>query len=171
VGRFRDVWYISALAGLCLIVVVAVALSMTAASNEPHAEARSAATATAAPAATPAPAPSPDPVTLDFARGLDLGKIRDAMTLYRQRHGAFPTTSGQLTELCNDSSDAGCVLSEVWPGLPFGDGASDYWVSSDGAAYTLVAVAALPQPDTSSCPAQLPAELAGRLLMCLHPGE
>jgi hypothetical protein len=162
-GNFKDPWYAASLAALAAIALIACVALLSGGSP-----ADADAGASTAPAATPQAASTAvvDDVTLDFARGLDLGSIRNALIAHYASHGSFPDTDGVVTELCASPDDVGCALQEIDANVPTDDGDSPYWYVSDGSTYTLIAVAALPQADTSSCPSALPEALAGEQLMC-----
>jgi hypothetical protein len=170
-SQLKDRWYVASLAALVAILLVA---TLTLATTGSQGDAQVVASPTAAPATptrvAPAPTPTPDRAAgaLDFGRALDLGRISDALSVYRTRYGAYPYTAGAVTAVCAQGSEAACALFAIDPELPVDDGLSPYWYASDGASYTLVAVAALPQPDTSACPATLPAGVSQ--VMCVRVG-
>jgi hypothetical protein len=173
----RDPWYALSIAALVLIAVAAVVVRVTAGTSPdvravvstatPRAT-EAVATATAAPTETP----DADSVQLDFVRALELGTIRDALTAYADDNGAFPSTNGELVVLCDADGDGpGCVLTAYNTGVPFNDGLSPYWYASDGVTFTLVGIAALPQPSNGDCPAELPSALSNAHVMCMNGGQ
>ena len=121
--------------------------------------------------AAPAPVtPGLDDVLLDSRRALDLGELRDALTMYKKKNGAYPLGGDVVTPVCAQDSDAGCVLSLVSPGIAFTDGKLPYWYASDGETYFVVIARAQIPADESQCPASLPPALVGTPVLCLRGG-
>jgi hypothetical protein len=173
-GTLRDPLYSAAFATLVIIAIAAGAIAAADRTSgaTPGDAPVPAATATVRPASTPRPVPTATPaenIWADSQRLLDLANVRDALQTYRARNGAYPSTDGDFSTLCARSLDAGCLLLSVAPDLKAGDGDEPYWYASDGATYTLLAVVSA-QPETSGCPADLPAELRGRPVACVSTG-
>lgn len=124
-----------------------------------------------APTATPRPLPTPglDEVLQDARRALDLGELRDALRLYRERFGVYPSTANVVTTLCGDAGDAGCALRDIDQALPFGDGEYAYWYKSDGITYYRLIARAQTETGDRQC-GDLPPELAAAPVMCLYFG-
>ncbi len=113
---------------------------------------------TPGPTSTPGPSPTiaPEQATAtmaaltgdadrDVIRLQDLAKIKEALEVYRDEHGGYPNTQGNIQTLCAFiGADEGCALKEVLDPLPedpLGDpGTNGYWYASNGATYTLYAV-------------------------------
>jgi hypothetical protein len=174
-GTLRDPLYSAALATLAIIAIVAGAIAAadrTSGASPADAPPAATATSTAPPASTRVPIATATPaenIWADSQRLLDLANVRDALQTYRARNGAYPSTDGDFSTLCARSLDAGCLLLSVAPDLKAGDGDEPYWYASDGTTYTLLAVVSAP-PETSGCPADLPAELRGRPVACVSTG-
>ena len=157
----RDPRYIAPLAVLLAVILVSAALGGRALPSVG---------ASGRPSATPGPTEvlSREDQLLDARRALDLGKLRDALTLYRRRNGTYPSTAGRITTLCDQPSDAGCALSSLGAKLPFSDGELPYWYASDGSTYFALIARAQQAGDTSRCPGPLPDELAVAPVMCIR---
>jgi hypothetical protein len=168
-GKYADRGYLASLAVIAAMVLAGatVLIAGGGASSGAEPPKTAVATRTTAPA-TPTAQPTADPVTLDFARALDLGAIRDALAAYRREHGSFPSTGGDVVTLCAATGDVGCGLRAIKQDLRFDDGASPYWYASDGSEYTLIARASLEQPTPQDCPDALPGELQPGPLMCMR---
>jgi hypothetical protein len=165
----RDPWYGSSLAALCVILAAGGLFLATRSSDgdvAPDAIVNVTATVVSTPAAAASPTPVPDPVTFDYARALDLLKVGKALDAYYEQHGTYPDSEGEVTTLCDETGDPGCVLTTVMIDVPFDDGNDPYWYLSDGSTFTLVARSALSQEDTTACPADLPPAITGVPVMC-----
>lgn len=166
----RDPWYVASLLAIVAVIVLAISFSRggdDAAADEPQA-AVATATPTARAAATPTAVKTPgyDMVLLDAKRAGDLDAIADAVELFRQRTGRYPTTTGGAYEhVCTPASDVGCGLASYGV-TAFDDGELPYWYSSDGSTYfNLVATSAFTH-DVSAC-GTLPGELSGKPAICI----
>lgn len=126
----------------------------------------------ASPTSSPAPTPGLDAVLVDSRRILDLATVRDALELYRERSGAYPSTAGDFSTLCVRAFDAGCLLLSVNPSLPASDGSRPYWYRSDGTTYMLLAVTETePEPPSGGCPTDIPAALTSGPVYCVGSGS
>jgi hypothetical protein len=163
---WQDRSYVTSLGALVAIIVVAGAFVIAGGSSS-QADSTPQVVATATSISRATPAATADAATLDFARALDLLAIKDALSAYHDEHGAVPDTGGEVVTLCEDPSDAGCALSDFDDALRFHDGTSPYWYVSDGATYTLIAMAAEEQPSGQPCPSTLPAALSSGPIMCM----
>jgi hypothetical protein len=123
---------------------------------------------TPGPTRTPGPSPTmaPEQATAtrealvggserDLTRVQDLAGLKEALEEYRDEHGGYPNTQGNIQTLCAfTGADKGCELREVLSPLPedpLGDPSSNgYWYASNGATYTLYAVREAEQFD--ECP-------------------
>lgn len=108
---------------------------------------------------------SPD-LTRDYARGIDLGVLREAALGYHRQNGSFPNTDGRIIELCRDNGNVACGLRLANPDLPETDGKTPYLYASDGRTYALFIARSDVQGDTAECPELVPRELASKPLMC-----
>lgn len=116
-------------------------------------------TFTPAPTPTLAPAP-PGAEERDATRRLDLEALRKALDEYREEHGSYPETSGNIQSLCvYRELDAGCNLEDSLepplPEDPLGDPLTNgYWYMSDGDSFVLIAQQeASTAPPEAACPA------------------
>ncbi len=174
-----DRGYLAGLGALCAISFAAVALAVAGSAG-----ASGTAADTTVAVSTPTIAPSPeqtatpedaaDGLTLDYARALDLGRLRDALGAYYAQYARYPDTSGEVAMLCGTLRSAGCDLREVAASVKadvaFSDGEMAYWYQSDGATYfVLIARASLAQDETA-CPSSLPELLSEGPVMCLRGG-
>lgn len=175
---FSDRGYLAGIGALCTIVLVAVAVAVigSAGANGTSGDTIVAAsTPTVAPSAAQTGAPdTADGLTLDYARALDLGRLRDALGAYYAQYTRYPDTNGEVAMLCGTLRSVGCdlraVAALVKADAPFGDGETPYWYQSDGATYfVLVARASLAQ-DRTACPLSLPEPLSEGPVMCLRGG-
>ncbi len=114
-------------------------------------------TFTPGPSPTIGPSPTPGPAQAtaaqeaaagaegrDTTRVTDLAAIQEALEQYREEHGNYPDTSGNIQTLCAFVDfDAGCALDEVIspvPQDPLGDPVTNgYFYSSAGTEYILYA--------------------------------
>mgnify|MGYP001608768861 CR=1 FL=1 len=176
---FSDRGYLAGLGALGAIVLAAVALAVAGPSGASGTSGDASVTAStptvaSSPAQTAASGDAADGLALDYARALDLGRLRDALSAYYARYARYPDTSGGVETLCGTLRSAGCDLREVAASVKsdvaFGDGEAPYWYQSDGATYfVLVARASLAQGD-AVCPASLPEPLREGPVMCLRGG-
>lgn len=113
--------------------------------------------------------PSPAPAVTDSSRLQDLASVRAALALYYSLNHIYPSTVGKPQTLCQQESDAGCLLRTVRPTLPFDDGTEPYWYSSNGLSYTLYAAANSAGND-HPCKGAVPAAFTGRPVMCVSGG-
>jgi hypothetical protein len=119
-------------------------------------------------ATTSADSPPPPPVT-DSSRLQDLANVRAALALYQSLNGIYPSTVGKPQTLCQQESDAGCLLRSIGQTLRFDDGVEPYWYSSNGLGYTLYAPANSADHD-HRCKGAVPAAFAGRPVLCVSGG-
>jgi hypothetical protein len=114
-------------------------------------------TATPGPTFTPGPSPTAAPVTAtatreapigggerDIARVQDLADLQEALEQYREEHGSYPDSGGNIQTLCAFTEfDAGCELEEVLSPLPqdpLGDQVNNgYWYTSIGSRFAVFA--------------------------------
>lgn len=116
----------------------------------------------------PAEAPEPTALSSEDAEARDRQRVADfrsiaaALERYREEHGAYPDTGGQVQSLCVYPEDVGCALREVLdplPSDPLGDaGLNGYWYAATATTYRLYA-----QRETESIPRcpEHPTHLAG----------
>jgi hypothetical protein len=96
------------------------------------------------PTTTPTPEPAPPGAEeRDATRRADLEDLRAALEEYRDEHGSYPDTGGNIQTLCvYEEADMGCKLEEFLDPLPvdpLGDPHVDgYWYGSDGESFVLV---------------------------------
>jgi hypothetical protein len=109
--------------------------------------------------------PAPD-LARDYARGVDLGKLREAALGYYRQAGSFPDTENQAVAICEDGANSACALRLVQEDLPLDDGEHPYYYASDGMTYALFIAKAEVKGDMSQCPELVPVELASSPLMC-----
>ena len=89
----------------------------------------------------------------DTQRRANLEEVSVALGKYHDKHGSYPSTSGNVQSLCAYPEDAGCALGKFLKTLP-SDSLGDnfgYWYASDGSAYTLYTALESPPPD-GLCP-------------------
>jgi hypothetical protein len=166
----RDRIYAGALAALVLIAIISASAGGSDAASAPPAPS-AVATATDTPRPSPTAVPTPElwQQLLDARRQLDLATLGDALATYRARFGTYPSTGAAVASLCRQRTDAGCALSKVRAGLPYGDGTYDYLYRSDGATFTLYT--RLESPLTSDeCGTDHPPALAGTPVYCKTGG-
>ncbi len=108
---------------------------------------------------------SPD-LTKDYARGIDLGQLREAALTYYRQNGSFPNTDGMIIPICDDGANVACGLKLAVSDVPIGDGDHPYQYASDGATYALFIAQSDVQGDFAQCPALVPVQLASSALMC-----
>lgn len=110
-------------------------------------------------------ATSPD-LTKDYARGIDLGRLREAALVYYRQNGSFPNTDGMIIPICDDGANTACGLKLAASDIPLGDGEHPYQYASDGVSYALFIAQSDVQGDVAQCPALVPVQLASSALMC-----
>lgn len=176
---FSDRGYLAGLGALCAIVFIAAALAIagpSGASGTPVDRPLAASTpATAPPAAQTAMSDeTADGLALDYARALDLGRLRDALGAYYAQYARYPDTTSEVAMLCGTLRSAGCDLREVAAfvkaDVAFSDGEMAYWYQSDGATYFVLIARASRYQDETACPSSLPEPLRGSPVMCLRGG-
>jgi hypothetical protein len=173
---FRDPIYLGGLAALAAVFVVALVLGMSRGGSSASASVATPnptalATATEA-AAAPTPIAVRTPqlyeVLLDARRVLDLAALQDALAVYHQRFGSYPSTEGVAQSVCGANGDAGCALSSVNGKLSYNDGSDDYLYTSDGSTFMLATrLQTAVSPD--GCAGSAPLALAGLPVYCLAP--
>jgi hypothetical protein len=124
-----------------------------------------------APTATPEGAgrPTPDarptvpgdargsPLDRDALRRGDLVRLLVAANAYRDEHGTYPSTGGNLQTLCAyKDDDVGCDLAETYQGDLPSDPLRDpivngYWYESDGQTVKIYAALELEIADSERC--------------------
>ena len=105
-------------------------------------------------------------LTRDYARGIELGVLRETALSYYRQNGSFPGTGDRIIEICKDNANVACGLKLANPDIPIEDGRSPYLYASDGATYALFIARSDVQGDTAQCPELVPRELASHPLMC-----
>lgn len=148
------------IAGLAIVILVIIFLELCGRSDTNLPTVVAGPTATVGPTFTPGPSPtvgptptlSPDEATATFVassgdelrdatRQENMVALQAALAQYRDKHGQYPTTSGNIQTLCAfTETDAGCVLQEFLDPLPIdplGDPVRGYWYASTGDSYTL----------------------------------
>lgn len=120
-------------------------------------------------AVTAVPVATPDDAAVDLRRTGDLGRLSDALAVYHDRNGVYPSTRGAIMQICGADTDAGCALKAVAARLTFADAGDPYYYASDGARYVLISRARAAS-DTSACPVGLPAELVAGPVICRSGG-
>lgn len=102
----------------------------------------------------------------DQARRDDLAWVSQTLELYRDEHGAYPSTDGAITTLCAQPGDSGCLLWALAPEMFASDGETPYYYASDGEEYTLFArIDRAPAQD--ACPSAVPAAFTGEHVHCV----
>lgn len=114
-------------------------------------------TATTGPTETPGPSPTELPgqptataenpaagADRDEIRQSDLAAIRDALELYREDQGEYPSTGGGIQTICTfEDDDIGCALRDILdpiPEDPLGSpGTNGYWLESTEDTFTIYA--------------------------------
>ncbi len=157
VEMIRDPRYLLPLGLLVAVIMISFAIGR----GDTHAQ-----SGERGPATTAAPQPTPDDAAVDARRTGDLQRLSDALGVYRERHGSYPSTRNTIAQVCSSDSDAGCALKAITGDLVFSDGDEPYYYASDGARYVLMARGKT-AGDPRSCPVGLPAELAAGAVICM----
>jgi hypothetical protein len=101
-----------------------------------------------------------DPLDRDALRRGDLVRLLIAANAYRDEHGEYPSTGGNLQTLCvYKEDDKGCDLAETYEGELPEDPAGDpirngYWYESTGDTVKIYAALELEIPDDERCPTE-----------------
>jgi hypothetical protein len=150
------------IAGLAIVIFVIIFLELCGRSDTDLPTVVAGPTATLGPTFTPGPSPtvgptptlSPDEATAmfvaasgdegrDATRQQDFAALQAALEQYRDEHGEYPNSDGNIQTLCAfTEADVGCALQEVLDPLPvgpLGDPARAYWYASTGDTYTIYA--------------------------------
>jgi hypothetical protein len=107
----------------------------------------------------------------DQARRDDLAWIAQTLDLYRDANGAYPSTDGEITTLCAEVGDSGCLLWSLVPEMLASDGETPYYYASDGETYTLFARIDR-APAQHACPDDVPARFGEAHVHCVSgPAE
>jgi len=99
-----------------------------------------------------------DPRERDALRRGDLIRLLTAANAYRDEHGEYPSTGGNLQSLCvYKDDDQGCNLAETYDGPLPEDPAGDpikngYWYESTGDTVKIYAALELEITDDERCP-------------------
>jgi hypothetical protein len=150
------------IAGLAIVILVIIFLELCGRSDTNLPTVVAGPTATLGPTFTPGPSPtvgptptlSPDEATAtvaattgddqrDATRQENMAALQAALEQYRDDHGEYPTTGGNIQTLCAfTEADVGCALQEFLDPLPvdpLGDPVQGYWYASGGDSYTIYA--------------------------------
>lgn len=157
-----DLRVVLPIAGLVIVIFVIIFLELCGRSDTNLPDIVAGPTATLGPTFTPGPSPtvgpsptlSPDEATAtvmaasgdevrDASRQEDLAALQTALEQYRDEHGEYPDSDGNIQTLCAFAeADVGCALQEFLDPLPIGplgDPVQSYWYASFGDAYTIYA--------------------------------
>jgi hypothetical protein len=173
-----DRWKVIGTAGpvlaLAAVIVAVIVFDLTTDSGgatEPLGLATPMPTRRPGPTWTPGPTltPTPEPTALpgaeerDAQRRLELEALRKALVEYREEHGSYPDTGGNIQSLCvYRDLDAGCELEEFLEGPlpedPLGEPLNNgYWYMSDGKSFALISQQEVSTaPPEAACPATPP---------------
>jgi hypothetical protein len=102
----------------------------------------------------------------DQARRDDLAWVALTLEDYFDAHAAYPSTDGEITTLCAQPGDSGCLLWALSPEMFASDGETPYYYASDGEEYTLFARIDRP-PAQDACPAEVPPAFVDAHVHCV----